>query len=170
MRPPVTVHRINVRQRQPAERVLGSGESVNAHRVRRLHILLAFHIRMHQRAMAGPVFRRCIGVHHLGQLTLHLQAGEQPVGQAGVRVGLGRVGEGEQTIDAAGGLAGGLGETLVKLAPLAACYVGHESVEYRPAAFVIIQSVVQEGTQEAPALGNPEGIGTFQFPLPPGEG
>ena len=163
----VAVDGVNVGQRQAAEGVLGAGEGVDADWLGRVDVVGAVEVGVDEGAVAGPVLGRRVGIHDLRQIALGGEAGQQAVGQAGVGVGLGLIGEGEQAVDAAGGLAGGLGETLVELAALTSGDVGDDAVEHGAARLVVVDAVVQEGAQVAAALGDAEGVGVVDGDAPP---
>ena len=114
---------------------------------------------VHQRAVAAPVLGWSAHVHNLGQRPLDGQPGQQAVGDPGLRVGLFRVAEREQAICASAGLAGGLGESLVELAPLAPGHVGNKTVEYRAAFLVPVHCQMEKLAQPPAGLGHTECIG-----------
>src|SRR5262245_52739898 len=55
-------------------------------------------------------------------------------------------------------IAGGLREAVVETTAATAGHVGHHAVEYLSSPFILVEAVVQEGPQEAPALGDSEAI------------
>ena len=92
---PVAVDRIGIGEREGPQAVLGAREYVNSNIVGRFQVGLSIQGSVGQRAVAGPILGRRISVHHLGKGSMGLEAGQEAIGQSGLRVGLLAVAERE---------------------------------------------------------------------------
>ena len=159
--------------------MLGTGKQINAFVFEWLHILHAcrdtFDSRMHERSRAAPVFVRRIRVEDLRHV-FGSDAGQKSVRRAAAKLQLRRVDIGTMRtfafvlfpvavrlhaarerkhharIEKAPARARRLREAVVEAAPRAAGDVRYRAVENLALRFIRIESVVEEGSNQPPAL------------------
>ena len=102
--------------------------------------------------MGPPILGRRIHQEYLRYAALLSLAGQQAVGLAGFRVGLGSVGKGEEIAGAGLDRGRRLGKPLVEFPPPRPGDVGDDPVKYGAPNFVLVKAQVEQVPQKSTAL------------------